>query len=155
MIWHNGVMSSEPRRFALRHDPKAEILERRYPVTPPARDITVATTVIQLFKDLKEAARCALKRSGFGQTDLMAGILYAHQLDDHDREVDGLDIPPGHVQVYVGAISPESREDYCFPEALYLEIIKQMLVLHEEYEMAAKIKQLQDRLGRSEDRPFS
>ncbi|MBI4679583.1 MAG: hypothetical protein HY748_18585 [Elusimicrobia bacterium] len=80
-------MSRRPRKFTLSFDPKAEALEKRYPITPASRDLTVAATVAQL-RSMEETVRAALERQGFGNTDIMAGITWekpAGPMTDKER----------------------------------------------------------------------
>jgi hypothetical protein len=42
----------------------------------------------------------ALARHGWGDTDGGFGTTYSTDLDDHDRNVDGVSITDGHIQLY-------------------------------------------------------
>ncbi|MBI5882131.1 MAG: hypothetical protein HZB91_03385 [Elusimicrobia bacterium] len=132
-------MAERPRKFTLSFHPKTQTLEDRYPVSPPSRDLTVAATVLQL-RSLDEAVRTALLRQGFGNTDIMAGITYPLEANEGDE------ISEGFVEVYMGFIDERVGESHRIHEVELLEVLKQMLVFRERYELAGQVKELQDRL---------
>ncbi|MBI5624601.1 MAG: hypothetical protein HY924_12550 [Elusimicrobia bacterium] len=133
---------ADRRDFKLSFDPRAEALEDRYPVRPASRDLTVAATVLQL-RSLDETARTSLIRQGYGNTDIMAGITYPAEA------ADGCVIPEGFVEVYLGYLKDRQGETHRIPEWELMELLKQMLVVHERYELAGEVKAYQDKLGTS------
>ncbi|MFA6316838.1 MAG: hypothetical protein WC943_05410 [Elusimicrobiota bacterium] len=132
-------MTARPRKIILSFNPKAEALEDRCWVVPVSRDLTVAATVLQL-RSLDETARTVLQRQGFGNTDIMAGITYPSEA------ADGEAVPDGSVEVYLGFLEGRKGESHHIPEVELLEILKQMLVFRERYELAGQVRDLQDRL---------
>lgn len=52
---------------------------------------------ISSFKDLRDLSK---RRSGYSNSDGGFGVIYPHELDDHDRDVDGISIPSGMIQIY-------------------------------------------------------
>ena len=84
--------------------------------------ITVIRNAIRAWA-IWELAEYAEARQGYMNTDGGCGIHYPEDLDDHDREIDGIVIPPGHVQVVGGWRADEIN----VPESLYLEVLAEEL----------------------------
>ena len=71
---------------------------------------------------LDDLIRFAISRHGYGNTDGGFGVTYASDLDDYDREVDGIHIPEGYVEVY-GYWGPPDGYEVQIPEWLYRNLL--------------------------------
>ena len=64
-------------------------------------DPTMAALIaIRHWRDKAALARFAADRHGFGDSDGGFGITYPSDLDEHDRQVEGVTIPEDHVLAY-------------------------------------------------------
>jgi hypothetical protein len=138
-------MSQKARQFIVSFNPEAPVLEDRYVIQPSARELTIACTVIQVFHSLEQAADFALNRHGMHNTDIMAGVTYPCELCESE-EIRGAGIPEGFLEIYICGFSSEQEESYCIMESEYLELLRQILVIHKKHEMAARIEQFQSTL---------
>jgi hypothetical protein len=75
---------------------------------------------------LHELAEYAVNRHGFGDSDGGNGLTYPGDLDEYDREVAGINIPEGFIQVY-GRWGPPHGYELLVLETDYLTILGQML----------------------------
>ena len=83
-----------------------------------------------------ELSQFALARHGFGNSDGGFGITYPSDLDDYDREVEGVAIPVGFVQVY-GFWGPPDGYEFNIREFYYLaELIR--ILRNQGFESEAK-----------------
>ena len=76
-------------------------------------------------KSLASLADLAIKRQGFGNSDVGAGMTYPHELDAEDVAAGQL-IPEGFVELYLGWGPPDGFEAQV-PESLYREILASAL----------------------------
>jgi len=68
----------------------------------------------------RDLAQLAEARFGYMNTDVGAGVTYASDLDDYDRDVDGIFIPDGCVR----ASTDWGGQEADVPERLYLLTIR-------------------------------
>jgi len=94
---------------------------------PKPETIARVKEVIDAWSNPAEVAAFALKRRGFGDSNGGFGVVYPHSLDEYQREVEGMFIPDGHVELY-GFWGP-AHGGYEFPvaEKLYLAILADYL----------------------------
>ncbi len=83
--------------------------------------------VLAAWRSLPEVKDFAFARQGFGNSDGGFGIIYPHELDSYDREVDGADISEGYVQVY-GFWGPPNGYQLEVLESTYLQILARELL---------------------------
>jgi hypothetical protein len=81
---------------------------------------------IRCWSNLADLDRFACERHGFGDSDGGFGVTYPNDLDEHDREVDGIRIPPGHLIVY-GFWGPPDGYELIVRESVYLKILGDVL----------------------------
>lgn len=81
---------------------------------------------IRSWGNLAELAAFAERRHGFGNSDGGFGVTYPGDLDVYDREVDGVVIPTGCVQIH-GFWGPPDGYEFDLPEALYLRTLAEEL----------------------------
>jgi attachment invasion locus protein len=71
-------------------------------------------------------AEFAARRHEYGNTDGGFGVTYPGDLDEYDREVDGIHVPEGFVQVY-GFWGPPDGYEVLVPELAYLDTLADVL----------------------------
>ncbi len=71
---------------------------------------------------LTDLAEFAAQRHGYGDDNGGFGVTYPGDLDEYDREVDGIHIPEGFVQVY-GFWGPPDGYQIMVTELEYLETL--------------------------------
>jgi hypothetical protein len=76
-------------------------------------------------KSLASLAELAMKRQGFGNSDVGAGMTYPHELDAGDL-AEGHVIQDGFVEIYLGWGPPDGVEAQV-PESLYREMLARLL----------------------------
>jgi hypothetical protein len=67
----------------------------------------------------------ATRRVGFGHEGY--GMNFPEGIDDHDREVMGIHVPTGHVDIYGFYGNPEGGFEHIVPETMYLGVLAQFL----------------------------
>jgi hypothetical protein len=82
---------------------------------------------IRHWRDKLALARFAVARHGFGDSDGGFGITYPSDLDEHDREVEGVKIPEGHVLAYGFWGDATSGYEVVVPESLYRNVLAEVL----------------------------
>ncbi len=83
--------------------------------------------VIGFWRTLSQLSEFAVKRNGYGNSDGGFGIVYEHDLDDYDREVEGSFIPKGCVEVYGLWGKPDGYE-FHINEKDYLQVLSEVLL---------------------------
>jgi hypothetical protein len=99
--------------------------------------------VIRFWRSLEELATFALKRHGFGNSDVGFGVTYPDDLDPDERMRDP--IPDGCVCIYEGWGPPLGLELFV-PEIEYLDTLAEELVSNGLSEAAADVRALRQRL---------
>lgn len=100
--------------------------------------ITIIRNAIGSWPGKESLAEYAEARHGYMNTDGGYGIHYAEDLDSHDRDVDGIVIPPGHIQVIGGWRADEMN----VPESLYLKVLAEELAAAGRVQDAARVRAL-------------
>lgn len=91
-------------------------------------DPTLAALIaIRHWRDKSALARFAADRHGFGDSDGGFGITYPSDLDEHDRAVEGVQIPTGHVLAYGFWGGSAGGYEVLVPEALYRRVLSEVL----------------------------
>jgi len=81
---------------------------------------------IRHWSSLTNLAVFAARRHGFMNTDGGFGVTYPGDLDEYDRQVDGVSIPEGFVRV-CGFWGPPSGYELLVPEQTYLTTLADVL----------------------------
>ena len=93
-----------------------------------APDPTMAALIsIRHWRDKPALARFAADRHGFGDSDGGFGITYPSDLDEHDRQVEGIEIPEGHVLAYGFWGNSTGGYEVLVPERLYHHVLAEVL----------------------------
>lgn len=82
--------------------------------------------VIASWRSLAELATFAAERRGYGNSDGGFGVIYPDDLDAYDREVEQVNIPDGHVEIYGYWGLPDGFEQI-IPERDYLTVLTAVL----------------------------
>jgi hypothetical protein len=101
-------------------------------------DITAIRWVIGSW-NIRELAALAEQRIGYCNSDVNVGMTYPDDLDDYDRNVDGIDIPEGWVAVRINVGLWRN-----VPERLYLEVLVEELEAAGMPADAARVRALMD-----------
>jgi len=83
--------------------------------------------VIRHWHRLSDLAAFAAKRHGFGDDNGGFGVIYPGDLDEHAREVEGVHIPDGHVELYGFWGAPKGGYDFVVEETSYLTVLERVL----------------------------
>jgi hypothetical protein len=82
---------------------------------------------IRHWRDKPALAGFAAARQGFGDSDGGFGITYPSDLDEHDRDVEGVKIPDGHVLAYGFGGDAVGGYEVLVPEPLYCQVLAEVL----------------------------
>ena len=94
---------------------------------PTPETIARVKEVIDAWSNPAEVAAFALKRRGFGDSNGGFGVVYPHGLDEYQREVEGMFIPDGHVELYGFWGPAHGGYEFLVAEKLYLAILADYL----------------------------
>lgn len=108
-----------------------------------------AREAIRHWSRLPELADFAARRHGFGDSDGGFGVTYPGDLDDHDRKVDGTEIPAGYVQVY-GFWGPPNGYELLVRELVYLDALAAELLAAGHSRESARVQSLAERQRQAE-----
>jgi hypothetical protein len=117
-------------------------------VEPPEPEVA-ARDAIRHWSRLPKLAEFAALRHGFGDSDSGFGITYPGDLDEYDREVDGVRIPEGSVQVY-GFWGPPDGYEVLVAELVYLTELAVVLSAKGHEPEAAQVRKLAEERSKAE-----
>jgi hypothetical protein len=101
--------------------------------------------VISAWSTPSQLANYAIRRQGYGNSDGGFGVIYPEDLDEYDREVEGANIPYGHIEIYGYWHCGGSNMYECLaPEKLYLEVLNAYLI---EQNLSAESEKVQKLLS--------
>ena len=110
----------------VKFDPAASI-EFQYTVSPYSPQRKAAVDAMRNWSTPKDLAGFAVAGHGYMNSDSCFGVTYPNDLDDRDR-ASGDSIPDGYVEALAGYADPNA-EGVLIPEAEYLELLRQFLLL--------------------------
>ncbi len=110
----------------------------RFEVEPPLQHVQCVLRAICHASSLELLVQCILGRYGFGDSDGGFGVTYSTDLDEYDREVEGVSIPQGWVEAYCFWGSPDGYETQ-IPEHEFVDIVHQALVADNRLDLAAAV----------------
>lgn len=108
-----------------------------------------ARAAIRHWSRLPELAEFAALRHGFGNSDGGFGVTYPGDLDEYDREVDGVSIPEGFVQVY-GFWGPPNGYEVLVTELVYLTELAAVLSAKGHEPEADQVRMLAEKQSKAE-----
>ena len=93
------------------------------------RKLQVEQTIRRSPSLMRQLGGYALSRHGWGDSDGGFGVNYPTDLDEYDRQVDGVEIPSGYVLVY-GFWGPPDGYEFLITEAEYISDLLLVLPSH-------------------------
>lgn len=114
----------------------------------PERDAAVRDAIWH-WSSLTDLAVFAARRHGFMNTDGGFGVTYPGDLDEYDREVDGVSIPEGFVQV-CGFWGPPDGYEVLVAESVYLDTLAAVLSEAGHAAESAQVRSLAERQRQAE-----
>ncbi len=97
---------------------------------------------------MAEPGRLALARRGWGDSDGGFGVVYRTDLDQHDRDFDGVEIPEGNVMLY-GFWGPPAGYEFLITESDYISSLLKYLPSSVVSPYSAHLLALQDSINQN------
>lgn len=113
--------------------------ENKYTVIPSSAPLKAAIDAIRNWSNCAQLVEFAIARHGYSNTDSMSGVIYPNDLDEFDRLTD--QIPARNVEVYAW-YGEFTGPCYAIREKQYLLLLREYLLLHQEYEHVSSIEAL-------------
>ena len=117
----------------------------------PPEPAAAVRDAIRHWSRLPELAEFAVLRHGFGDSDGGFGVTYPGDIDEYDREVDGVRIAEGFVQVYEFWGPPDGYE-LLVTELVYLTELAAVLSAKGHEPEAAQVRMLAEKQSKAEPR---
>lgn len=97
--------------------------------------------IIEAWSFINDLPQYAKELHGYGDSNSGFGITYPSDLDEYQREVEGISIPEGMVQAY-GCWGPPEGYEFLVAETEYLRVLAEVLFEKGLVDEAVSVKEL-------------